>query len=572
MTYGKAVAGLLAIHLAMLGWIAAWNSPVCDEVGHLTAGLYEWKFGYYFMYRVNPPLVKMVAAIPAALGNPKVNWRNILDSPDVRTEFVVGQEFIRANGPNACWYFAAGRVLCLPFTVLGGWMCFLWGRSLYGPRSGLVACLMWCVSPLVLGWGAIFTPDAAATSFGLLAAYRYREWLNSGSWSTAIWAGLTFGVCELTKTTWIVLFPLWPMMWMAWRFKDYKDRTSLKAETGQLGLILLICVYVMNVGYGFEGTCKTLGSYDFVSNSLNGHQGTKKAGNRFRGTILAQVPVPLPYNYVRGIDLQKVDFENGMSSFLFGTWSDRGWWYYYPVASCLKLPLGMLLLLAIAVVGHLTPKSKLKFTRDEMVLIVPAVVVFLFICSQNGFGRYVRYIMPSLPATLILISKLWNHSWSRWATRCHLSLLLWSILSSLWVYPYSMSYFNELAGGPSGGHRYLLDANVDWGQDLIRLRSWSKAHPEAKPLYSASMGFVRPDEVGVQSTWPYYMPSPGKGVDEDYTPGPGWYAISIHELHERHGHYRYMHKYTPVDRVGYSIWIYHIPAEIDTLAKRKNKL
>ena len=57
VTYGKAVAGLLLMHLAMLGWIAYWNSPVNDEVGHLTAGIYQWRFGNFHIYRVNPPLV-----------------------------------------------------------------------------------------------------------------------------------------------------------------------------------------------------------------------------------------------------------------------------------------------------------------------------------------------------------------------------------------------------------------------------------------------------------------------------------------------------------------------------------
>ena len=559
MTDNKAVAGLLVIHLAMLGWMAAWHAPVCNEVGHLTAGLYAWRSGQFFMYRVNPPLVKLVAAIPAALGNPKEDWRRVLDSPDVRTEFQVGHDFIHANAPDACRYFTAGRLLCLPFTVLGGWMCFLWGRSLYGSRSGLIACLLWCASPVVLGWGSVFTPDAAATSFGLLAAYRFRDWLVSRTWGSAMWAGLAFGVCELTKTTWIVLFPLWPLLWLAWRYRDHKERVSLKAEVGQLGLILVIGVYIMNVGYGFEGTGRTLGSYDFVSRTFTGHDVTRQIGNRFRGTILANIPVPLPYNYVRGIDLQKVDFEEGMSSYLLGTWSNRGWWYYYPVAACLKLPLGMLLLLGMVSVCHVLPRAGLRFSRDEMVLIVPAAVVFVLVCSQTGFGRYIRYILPSLPAAFILISKLWAYPWPRWVSRCQAGLLLWSVLSSAWVYPYSLNYFNELAGGPAGGHRYLLGANVDWGQDLVRLKSWMQDHPVARPMFCAVSGFVDPPEIGVDSIHPHMIPPPGGTVEEDYTPAPGWYAISVNELFEQHAGYRYLLKYTPVDRVGYSIWIYHIP-------------
>lgn len=556
---------LLVFHLIMLGWIAAWNAPAWDEFGHLAAGLYEWQSGHHFMYRVNPPLIRMVAAIPAALGEPNVIWENIVDHPYLRTEFQVGKDFLIANGPDGCWYFTAGRITCLPFTVLGGWMCFLWGRLLYGAASGFVACLMWCSSPLVLGWGSIFTPDAAATSLGLLAAFRFRAWLVTATWENVAWAGLTLGLCELTKTTWIVLFPLWPLIWLSWRWRDYKERFRVKTEVGQLGVILTIGVYVINAGYGFEKTCKMLGSYDFVSHSLTGLRDNHKTGNRFRGTILDRIPVPLPYNYVRGIDLQKVDFEQGKRSFLFGRWSERGWWYYYPVACCLKLPLGMLLLLAVAVARHSIPWARLKLTRDEMVLFVPAMVVFILVCSQTGFGRYIRYILPSLPAALILISKLWAFSWPRWTSRCYAGLLGWSVMSSLWCYPYCMNYFNELAGGPSSGHRFLLDANVDWGQDLIRLRSWAEAHPEAKPLFAISKSVIRPEDIGIDCLPPYRMPSTnGEEGKMQYEKIPkGWYAVSVHELHESHKNYRYLLKYTPVGRIGYSIWIYHITDEAE---------
>ena len=562
MTYGKAVAGLLLLHLGMLGWIAAWNAPVCDEVGHLTAGIYGWRFGHFQIYRVNPPLVKLVAAIPAAFGTPKVDWSQASDSPAVRTEFELGKDFLAANRPDGPMYYTAGRLLCLPLTVLGGWMCFLWGRLLYGPKSGLIACLLWCMSPVVLGWGSVFTPDAAAASFGMLAAYAFRDWLAQGTWRSAFWAGLAFGVCELTKMTWIVLFPLWPMLWMGWRWWTAPvERRSLRMELSQLGFIFVLGVYVMNVGYGFEGSCRRLGDFDFVSRSLTGNEQPGTTGNRLRGTILAPIPIPLPYNYVRGIDLQKVDFEKGMESFLCGTWSDRGWWYYYPVAACLKLPLGMLLLGMFVVVGHLIPRYGLKLTRNEMVLLVPAAVVFVFVCSQTGFGRYIRYILPSLPAAFVLIGKLWSQSWPRWVARSFLGLLVWSVLSSLWIYPHSMSYFNELAGGPLGGHRYLLDANIDWGQDLIRLKYWIKAHPEARPLYCIQTGFVSPYEIGIDCQWPPKMSSSELGPQEDLIPEPGWYAVSVHELFQRHGYYRYMQKYQPVDRVGYSTWIFHIESK-----------
>ena len=46
--------------------------------------------------------------------------------------------------------------------------------------------------------------------------------------------------------------------------------------------------------------------------------------------------------------------------------------------------------------------------------------------------------------------------------------------------PRYFSYFNVAAGGPRGGTKHLVDSNVDWGQDLIRLKRWMTAHGVAE--------------------------------------------------------------------------------------------
>jgi len=45
-------------------------------------------------------------------------------------------------------------------------------------------------------------------------------------------------------------------------------------------------------------------------------------------------------------------------------------------------------------------------------------------------------------------------------------LFSWLLTSSLWIYPHSLSYFNESIGGPLNGPLHLLGSNVDWGQDV----------------------------------------------------------------------------------------------------------
>src|SRR3954447_12595388 len=35
-----------------------------------------------------------------------------------------------------------------------------------------------------------------------------------------------------------------------------------------------------------------------------------------------------------------------------------------------------------------------------------------------------------------------------------------------------MAFFNILSGGPAKGPEYLVDSNIDWGQDVKKLKNW----------------------------------------------------------------------------------------------------
>ncbi len=108
--------------------------------------------------------------------------------------------------------------------------------------------------------------------------------------------------------TLVVFFPLWPVLWIVWRLggphpsphpkgnaltpgpsPDAGEGTTgphpsplpkgegttvgirgWKREVAQLAVMLCLAVYVINVGYGFEGSLKPLGDYRFVSRMFRG--------------------------------------------------------------------------------------------------------------------------------------------------------------------------------------------------------------------------------------------------------------------------------------------------------------
>jgi len=47
-----------------------------------------------------------------------------------------------------------------------------------------------------------------------------------------------------------------------------------------------------------------------------------------------------------------------------------------------------------------------------------------------------------------------------------LAIQVWEVQR---VHPHYLAFFNAAAGGPDAGARYLVDSNLDWGQDLDNL-------------------------------------------------------------------------------------------------------
>ena len=653
-----AAVACLATHAVLLAYTAHSHCPTLNEPGHLVAGMSNWHFGRFDIYRVNPPLVRMMAAVPVMFAGAKTDWTSFYEGPGARPEFTLGEEFVVANGQRSVWLMTLARWACIPFSLLGGYFCYLWARDLYGAVAGLIALALWCFCPSILAHGALITSDAAATALGFAACYTFWRWLKRPTWWHTLLSGAILGLAELTKTTLVVFYPLWPILWLAYRLPDWRSTgtrrlpTLILRELGMLAVRMIIGLYVINLGYGFEGSCTKLGEFLFVSATLGAEGGKDKAppvgGNRFAKTWLAKLPVPLPKNYVLGIDQQRKDFEKyPQPSYLRGQFQEKGWWYYYLYALAIKVPLGTWVLILLAATrgiwlgkgkrtsddttqrlsalsatlayGPGTMPAILGTTwRDEFILLAPAIIILTFVSSQTGFSEHMRYVLPIFPFFFVWISRvavvfdpsrcrepsgtevqaeIQDMSPARLAgptedspTRLAgptgkrptgqrifaglvIASLAWSIVSSLSVYPHSLSYFNELVGGPTGGPQHLIHSNVDWGQDLLFLKKWIDKHPEAKPLNLAYFGYFDPKYAGIEYTAPEVSQLRDGENPEEASILPGWYAISVnfvqglpcfsyrgdgtktsYKLQEL----ARFQRLKPVAMAGYSIYIYHV--------------
>jgi hypothetical protein len=439
---------------------------------------------------------------------------------------------VAANEEHSFFLFTIARWACIPFSLLGGYVSCRWARDLYGPQAGLLATTLWCFCPNVIAHGQLITPDVAATSLGMAACYMFWRWLKQPNWHQALVSGAVLGIAELAKTTLLLLFVLWPILWVACRRprRCAMGGAGWSQELGMLAVSLAVAMYILNLGYGFEGTGARLGDFQFLSATLGARPGEDRppssGGNRFAGSWMGALPMPLPKNYVSGVDLQKRDCEGVYQlSYLRGETQRGGWPYYYLYAVAIKTPLGTWLLILMAI-GLRWLHGPGGSRCDEIMLLAPAAVIFGFVSSQTGLNQHMRYVLPAVPFVYVWTSRIaQSFSHNRFTTVAAIGALAYSTTSGALVYPHSLSYFNELVGGPLRGPEHLIYSNIDWGQDLLYLKQWLGKHPEARPLKLAYFGRFDPIYAGIEYTAPECIPADANLVIKPIP--PGWYAISV---------------------------------------------
>ncbi len=138
------VAGMLLIHALLLGASASLNSPTHLEPAFLAAGVSHWQLSTFELYRVNPPLPRMVAALPVVISGCRSDWSGLLDTPGSRSEFAVGRDFVASNLEDFPSLLRRARWVCGLFSLLGAFVAWKWSRSMYGAVGGTYDRSMWC--------------------------------------------------------------------------------------------------------------------------------------------------------------------------------------------------------------------------------------------------------------------------------------------------------------------------------------------------------------------------------------------------------------------------------------------
>ncbi|MBI5467272.1 MAG: hypothetical protein HY975_03635 [Candidatus Kerfeldbacteria bacterium] len=125
-----------------------------------------------------------------------------------------------------------------------------------------------------------------------------------------------------------------------------------------------------------------------------------------------------------------------------------------------------------------------------------------------------------------------------------------SALVAINAWPNTLGYFNRLVGGTTNGHAYVLDSNLDWNQDIWRLRTFLQQHGFTS-VHLALFGSIPADKV-----FPGRLPVlTDEDVDRGVQP-TGLVVISAGQLYNEDGPFHWLRSYTPNWRVGSSITVY----------------
>ena len=289
---------------------------------------------------------------------------------------------------------------------------------------------------------------------------------------------------------------------------------------------------------------------------------------------LPGIPFPVPAaTHVAIYRSLQQHYQLGHPSFLLGRNSDHGWWYYFPIAFALKTPLPTLLLLIASAASvfraiRQSPLSTLHsphaIRRWGPLLVYPALYAASAPFSSVDIGY--RHLLPLLPFLFILISRLTldvsrltfdvsriTHHVSRIT---FYALLTCYLAITLRLAPHYLAYFNV-----RDGYRYLVDSNLDWGQNLYQLRDWMDEH-DVERVYYAHYSPARPQVYGIQAD--FLPPDPRAVPFAPLDPAPGVYAIGATVLQGAYtpevNTYAWFRSHEPVARLGHALFIYRVPA------------
>ena len=488
----------------------------------------------------HPPFMQELVALPLFL------------QPGPELKSLAGwdtAEMVRYAPAFVAWYGdaldAATFVARMPVVwvaILWAAFLFRWAADWFGPWGGIVALTLFVFDPNILAHATLATNDVGFASFSFITLFFTMRLVRRPSRRYLVLAGLTMGVSLSTKSsgffTPLVVATLLPLRALIARDRDdNRGRTRRLIDALlQLSLILCLGLFVLWATYGFE----------------------------FRSIADGRLPVPMATHWQVWREMQR-HLDTGHTAYLMGQIRKTGWLAYYPLTFALKTPPLTLALLAIGLIGAIAGGPRRWLAELPLWIYLGGYVSATLLSSvTTGY----RFLLPVLPFGFILIAGLFCRGmswvrlpafrWGSWAL-----ITLTGVTTAVRLHPDYLTYFNFLTGGPTRGHRYLVDSNLDWGQSFKSLATYLDKQG-ITGVWLSYYTYADPSLYAV----PYQpiAPSPGAPpvLPSRFNPAPGIYAIGATTLQgvmvADPDIYDWFRHQEPVSRPGTALFVYRVEA------------
>jgi hypothetical protein len=508
----------------------------------------------------HPPLARVLIALGPYADGLRISDLKGLPAVTSTDRCVQGNAILRLRH-TYLRNLTLARMGILPFYVAACWLVWAWTRRLFGAGAALAAVFLFSGLPPVLAHSGLATTDMAFATTFFGALYAFHLWLENSSRRRAIVLGLAIGSCALSKFSAFLFLPACAgallLARALVRSRTQRDRPRRSVVLRQVVLAGLMASLAIWAGYRF-------GASRLVKPEARPHARAARyvGGEKFleRHSALqnafftaAEMPVPAA-DLVRGLSRIRSYNARGRLEYFLGEFRTDGWWYFFPVLLGVKTPLAFLLLVGVGAV--LLRRSPQRGSWEAWAPLI-CVCAILIVCLPSRLNLGLRHVLAVYPFLAMLagyaLSRLSNAG--RGLRIAAAALALWFVVASVRAHPDYLADFNELAGGRPD--RIAIDSDLDWGQDLWRLRD--------------KLRELGVSDVALAYYWTDQLE--GSGLPNvrtlvPYEPTTGWIAISEftlrtqgellrRELQRATGAYGWLEAY-PYTRIGKSIRLYSI--------------
>lgn len=471
-----AVVALVAAFVALSLWEMHDESATYDEGPHLSAAYTALRLGDYRLVTEQPPLGRRIAAIPLLLDDvrlpaPGPAWASA-------DHFRYGFAFLYQSGNDADRLLRRARLAMLSWGILLVLSVYAVARRLFGPAGGLVAMAAAAFNPSLLGHAHLVTTDVPPAALVLLAVVAFQRWLERPGALRAAAAGVLAGGAVATKFSALALGPIFALQLAVWWWRAAAEAVPAGAvrarprrmtrRAAELALIAALAYGTIWGAYGFRYAASPDPTYDPLATIQNGPPGLPLPLARLAAHRL------LPEAFLVGLAELGYHALAGHPGFALGMHSQSGWWWYLPFAFLVKSPVSLLVLILYGAVA---------WGRDARARwgapLAIAAAGFTATAMASPLAMGIRHHFLAFPFAFVACGAVAEHlraGTSPWKRLGAGALVCGLIVECLSESPHHLPYFNAPTLALYSREHVLSDSNLDWGQDLERLKRFMDAH------------------------------------------------------------------------------------------------